>query len=100
MASLAVFVYRDLYPRTNSESVCFRTLQFQRNPVVACILSGIHIKSAMKSIAFIRAAHFNINILIAVVIDIRKRDSVPFLQMTNPRLSSNIEKFLSFLIIE
>jgi hypothetical protein len=103
-----VFVYRPQsplvmddksYPRSYRGPVALNTLQVKRDPVIF-ILPGIDEKKVLIGIPMIRAAHIDIDIFVAVVIDICKSNSVPFLKIPCTRNTRHILKPLPAVIPE
>ena len=64
------------------------------------VLPGIYIQRIFIRIANIGATHFNINILVAIIIQVNKRNPMAFLQVANPRRYGNIGKALTGHVFE
>jgi hypothetical protein len=66
------------YPRAYRGPVALHPLQVERDPVIF-ILPGVDEKKVLIGISNIRAAHIDIDIFVAVIVNIRKSNPMPLL---------------------
>jgi hypothetical protein len=87
------------YPRTYRGPVAPDALQVKRDPVIP-VLTGIDEKEVLVRIPIIRAAHIDIDIFVAVIVNIRKSHPVSFLKIPRTRNTRHILKPLPGIIPE
>ena len=95
----ALVVFNHLYPNpcTNRRTVRFTTDKLNGDPTIA--ETRVFIQRILKPIACEGATHLLENVLVAVVVEVRKHDRVALLEMTEPSGRGDVRKVLAFSIV-
>ena len=83
-------------PGSNRRAVGFDPFEFERDPVVA--MPRVQVQNIMVNITTDGAAHIFVDILVAVIIDIAKRNSVPLLQVAEPARARDVLESLAPIV--